>query len=237
MKLGKLPAKLDARTFRFASYRLPTLPKAPKTCTWYSKVKAPWGMMGNDDYGDCAFAALAHARHLMTAVASTEVKPDVRDVVSAYLAYTGGQDSGSVLLDVLNLIRHRTPSFGFNLAAYAAIDRKLQDFRDALHLMGSAYIGLSLPDRVVDVPDMLKVPWTGDRGAPNTSNGHCVELVGYTASNFYCVTWGVRKLISPGFLMTYCDEAYALVSADWMRKGRSPDGFNMAQLQADLGAL
>ena len=234
-RLGKLPPVLDTRTLRLKCY-LVALPKAPATCPWYSKAKAPWGMMGNQDYGDCAFAALAHARQLMTAVATVESSPDERAVVKEYLSYTGGRDSGSVLLDVLNRTRQRGMA-GFTLVAYAAIDVKRQDFRNALHLLGGAYIGLSLPDRVIDVPDMLKAPWSGTRGDPNPQNGHCVELVGYSAKYAYCVTWGARKAIEWCFLETYCDEAYGLLSPDWFRKGQSPDHFDMAQLQADLAQI
>ena len=44
-----------------------------------------------------------------------------------------------------------------------------------------------------------------------------------------------------GFWNTYCDEAYAIISPDFLEKKAgqltTPDGFNLQQLQADLADL
>jgi len=41
-----------------------------------------------------------------------------------------------------------------------------------------------------------------------------------------------------GFLHTYADEAFAVLSPDWIAKtGLAPNHFNLSQLQADLAAL
>jgi len=38
-----------------------------------------------------------------------------------------------------------------------------------------------------------------------------------------------------GFLDTYCDEAYAVLSQDWIEKsGLAPSNFDLTALQADL---
>ena len=40
------------------------------------------------------------------------------------------------------------------------------------------------------------------------------------------------------FFDAYCDEAYALLSQDWIENsGMSPSGFNLAGLTADMQAL
>jgi hypothetical protein len=39
------------------------------------------------------------------------------------------------------------------------------------------------------------------------------------------------------FWKKYCDEAHTLLSQDWLTDKGSPDGFNQAQLQTDLGAI
>jgi hypothetical protein len=39
------------------------------------------------------------------------------------------------------------------------------------------------------------------------------------------------------FWKEYCDEAHALLSQDWLTAKGAPNGFNQAQLLADLKAI
>lgn len=39
------------------------------------------------------------------------------------------------------------------------------------------------------------------------------------------------------FMSVYCDEAYAVLSQDFLSAGRAPNGFRMDELQRDLGAF
>jgi hypothetical protein len=39
------------------------------------------------------------------------------------------------------------------------------------------------------------------------------------------------------FWSKYCDEAHALLSPAWISTKGAPNGFNLAQLQADLQAI
>jgi hypothetical protein len=43
--------------------------------------------------------------------------------------------------------------------------------------------------------------------------------------------------MTPRFLRRYCDEAWTYVSNENLRSGRNLEGFNLAQLKADLKAL
>jgi hypothetical protein len=53
-----------------------------------------------------------------------------------------------------------------------------------------------------------------------------------------CVTWGERLKMSHNFFGDYCDEAYAVLSPDWLTaKGNSINGLNLAALQRDIAAL
>ena len=50
-----------------------------------------------------------------------------------------------------------------------------------------------------------------------------------------CITWGQAKKMTWAWLDRYCDEAYALVSCDFIESnGASPSGFNFATLEEDL---
>jgi hypothetical protein len=52
------------------------------------------------------------------------------------------------------------------------------------------------------------------------------------------VTWGQIYEASWDFLYEYCDECYVALSQDWLdAMGKSPPGFDLEQLVADLNAL
>jgi hypothetical protein len=118
--------------------------------------------------------------------------------------------------------------------------------KDAVNLFGSCYIGVALPDFAVQPgTDFLKTPWVvppkgpvGD-AAPNPDNGHCIPAVGYDDRNLYVVTWGALKMMSWQFYQTYMDEAFAVLSPDWIsaKLGKAPSGFDMAALKQDLAAV
>ena len=61
LKLGKSTARHDPRTLLLASYVSHTLPTPPPAFDLTSKVKA-WGMMDNDQIGDCTCAAARKPR-------------------------------------------------------------------------------------------------------------------------------------------------------------------------------
>src|SRR5579863_7845589 len=61
LKLGKLVARHDPRTLLLASYTTPQLPAPPPAMNVAKKVKGPWGMMDNDQIGDCTCAFAVHS--------------------------------------------------------------------------------------------------------------------------------------------------------------------------------
>ncbi len=132
MKLGKLPRRHDPRTLKMARYLAPALP-APPAHVDYTRGVADWGMMLNDQLGDCTIAAVAHAIQAWTLNAGSGA--DVADsTVQLYYEKWDGynpadpsSDQGGVELDVLNNWRQQGFA-GHGLDAYVSID--LQDSGD-----------------------------------------------------------------------------------------------------------
>ena len=55
------------------------------------------------------------------------------------------------------------------------------------------------------------------------------------APGMMAVTWGELMPVTWNFLAAYCDEAYAILSPDWISTmGQSVLGLNLAALKADL---
>lgn len=73
---------------------------------------------------------------------------------------------------------------------------------------------------------------------PNPNNGHCIPAVAYDAGNLTVVTWGEAKTMSWEFYDAYADEAFAVLSQDFIEKsGTDLDGFDLVALEADLKGL
>src|SRR6266567_3596417 len=84
LKLGKSAARHDPRTLLLASYVTP-----PASFDLTSKVKS-WGMMDNDQIGDCTCAAAGHLIMEWTANAGKKTAtPTDKQIVAAYSAITG----------------------------------------------------------------------------------------------------------------------------------------------------
>jgi hypothetical protein len=110
---------------------------------------------------------------------------------------------------------------------------------DSICLFGGCYIGLNLPESVED-SDFWSVPiggLTGD-GAPGSWGGHAVCALEYDPRGLTVVTWGELIQMTWGFWDAYCDEAYAILSLDWMTSaGQSPSGFDLGSLKQDLNII
>jgi hypothetical protein len=237
MKLGKLPPKHDVRTLRFGRYSA-ALPPAPATCDYSEKVPA-WPMLGNDQYGDCTFAGAAHLSQCWADNAGRAFTPDDRAVVAEYLAFTAGQDTGCVELDVLKTWR-AAGIVGHKIGAFAALDPADDEhLRQTVYLFGGAYLGVALPLSAENQGEW-DVPPQGPigRGSPGSWGGHCVVVVAYNARGPIVVTWGQLLQMTWAFYDTYVDEAYAILAQDFFSDANiAPNGFDIAALSTDLALV
>jgi hypothetical protein len=247
VKLGKLPKKVDPRTLQFARYATVALTPAGQ-CHNGGAVKSI-GMLANDSLGDCAEAAAGHAEEVWSAREAGQVALTDAQAIAMYSAVTGynpddpNSDQGTVLLDLLN-DWCKTSYYVSAISAYVEIDATdVRQHQLAIDLFGVSYIGVELPNSVLPNNGVI-VPWTvdpatGGENAPNPDNGHCIVLTGYDIAQemFWGMTWGAIVAVSFAFVEGCCDEAYGLLSPQWLEKGKSPTGFDLAQLTADLAAL
>jgi hypothetical protein len=238
-KLGKLPVRTDVRTLRLRRYvDLTTLPPAPASLDLTEHVAA-WPMYANDRIGDCTTAAAGHMIEAWTAaVVGQPIEISERSVLTAFDAVkvvdprTG--EEGAIELDVLRywrkhgIGRHRIGAF----AAVPVHDQALA--RTGAWLFGGLYIGLALPlsVRAQDVWD-----WTGSLSGdakPGSWGGHAVDVVRYDADGLTVVTWGRLQAMTWSFWERYCDEAYCILTTDFLRGKVAPNGFDLETLKVDL---
>jgi hypothetical protein len=243
VRTGKRKVKEDDRNLRMARYApkralpklRPSVVRSPKVALLLPRG---WGMMANDDYGDCTCASFGHMEQVWTGIATPTVPPWTatdQQVLALYDRVNGGKDEGAQMLDVLNEMRTRGIG-GRKIRAFIQIAVSNTDhLKYAIDEFGSAYLGLQLPKSA-----QTQIRWTvtsGPKSKPGSWGGHAVNLLDYDSTGAACVTWGAVVQMSWNFIRTYADEAYAIISPDWLTGGKSPRGFDMTKLQQDLSGL
>jgi hypothetical protein len=245
-RLGKNPPRIDARTLQLKNYTKAVVPATPAEVNDISKVPS-WPMYSNDTLGDCVAAAAGHMIENWTFTAGKGVIPTDGDIINFYKnsGYVPGDpstDQGWDLLSALKVWRS-TGIAGHKVVAFVQLDTGNWDqLRQAIYLFGNAYLGFALPDAVVpdDAPDSwTSIPWiwTPDM-SPDQDNGHCIPAMACSTTWTDFVSWAAKMGFDQAFYENASDEAYAVVTQDWIEAdGKSPSGFDVAQLQADLRAV
>src|SRR5258708_471088 len=241
-RFGKHPPKQDYRTLRFKNYLTAKLAPPPASYDVLPQVykdlktsdpTALFPMDGNDTYGDCTIAALAHAITTYSGLVGTKKKIMTQQaVVKLYFHLSGGVDSGLNELDVLNHWQS-TAVDGDKILAYTSLDVKNHTHvQQAIELFGGVYLGFQVQENCIQEFDDHQ-PWTP---GPLTNHGHAVFAVAYDAAGLTVLTWGNTQKATWAWWDKCVDEAYAILPPQAKKSGFAP-GFNFAQLQADLAAV
>lgn len=264
-KLAPHPADHPHRQLKLARYAA-ALPDPPPTIDWRGGV-AGWGEYGNAGIayqpalGDCALVAPANAIRLWTAHAGSQKNVPLDAVLDAYRWAgswdgTPGTDRGCIISDVLAGWHAQSVGIGGDvLAGFVEVEHRDQTgIRQAIALFGCVILGVQLPNAAKDKeawtegppapPGALAVSslWGGPFDlsgdwAPGSWGGHCLLAVAYDIDSVTVVSWGNEVTVSWHWLSAYVDEAWAPLSADWIAAGRSPSGFDLPALQADLATM
>lgn len=247
-KLGLKPLPYDSRDRLFASYRTPLVSVPAEFGDYRDIPHNGWGMLANDQYGDCFPAGQGHAVMLETAMGGHHTTVTESETLKDYFAMNGvpsdqpGTNSDQGTDPRVGLQYHRnvgmlaTPSKRHKLAGYVSLEvGNLQELIEATYLFGVAGVGLNLPQSAEDQFDSGY--W---RVVPGSAviGGHWVIVVGRYNGYLETVSWGRRIHMTPQFFTTYSSCAFGMLSPEIIGgNGRSPEGFDFQTLQADLPAL
>lgn len=235
LKLGRLPALMPAGLRELGYYTAGPLPRPPV------KVDVPevadWDILGNSDYGDCGVAGLEHGFMADASIAGEgEPFPSADEAVSYYLNYTGGQDSGVVLSQYLAYVRQQG-YYGHTVSAYAPVSvSDLKSLHTAIWMYGFAYTGIAVTQQMMDAFQAGE-PWVLDNIGDDVIGGHCIPIVGYDNHGLVAVTWGTTQRIGYGAWHYIAEEAWAILTGEFVAKNGDGRGVNLAALQADLNRL
>jgi hypothetical protein len=240
-KLGRQPVKPHAKTLRFSKYVVEALPPAPRTRAWENKIGPNgWQMFGNDNYGDCTCAGLAHllmawssqVGNLITL--TTEQVLDLYSAVTGFNQKTGANDNGAAMTEVLSHVQ-KNGLFGRKILGWAALDIKNVDhFRIGLNEFGGTYTGVNLPASAMQQFNAGGT-WEVVANDGGIEGGHCVPYLGFGSLGEAIVTWGKVVHDSVAWRAKYLEEAYVIIGEDWFdAQGNAPSQIDQNALYADL---
>lgn len=245
-KLGKLPAVKNSVSFRLRDYlALSKLPATP-TSAGHLDLVTEHNMYGNDKYGDCVCAEAGHTTHYWNMEANRKLEISTKNVLAMYTDITGfnpddpDTDQGTSMPDAakwrqkVGLIDEK--GVRHTIDAYLALTPgNTEELKQAIYLFGGVGIGWELPESAQEQFQEGK-PWSVVPGS-EIEGGHDTAAVGYDADYIYIITWGKIQKVEWAFFARYCDEGIIYFSEENILEGRTLEGFNLSQLQADLKEL
>ena len=252
-KLGKKPARPGAVKFRLSTYLNKAVIPAIPPAFGHQKLVTDWGMLGNDTVGDCAIAGAFHETALWCAEGGKPYAIDDQAVLETYSAVTGydpsqtdvqGNNPTDQGTDPADFAEYRRTTGIVDAAgnlhkvgAYLALDQgNVSQLRAAMYLFSAAGIGVQLPESAQDQFQAGQV-WTPVSGSP-IEGGHYINGAAIdNDANIGIVTWGAFRWMTAAFYRRYNDETLVYLSEEFLTSGVSPEGFNLAALQADLAAI
>jgi hypothetical protein len=212
-----------------------------------------WPMYENDIYGDCTIAGMAHLYGALSKFGQgSESMFTNEQITSVYERNCPGfdpvNDTGDDGCNMQAVLQDQVTNGMVDILgkthkvlAYAqlkAIGPKW--LAVALDVFGSVYVGVNLPASAQSQFGANQ-PWTYVKGSPIVG-GHCIPLQAtneshniYKVPSFTFVTWGSTVDATWPWCNTYIEEAWVVLTEDWLNvNGDTIDGFDLAQLQADM---
>jgi hypothetical protein len=250
-KLGKKPAAKVFKGPRFGDYATAALPAAPASWSHCGHV-SEWLVLANDTIGDCTIAGPLHQFMAARSCNGISIAFNDSEAIGVYSAISGydprrtdarGDNPTDTGCDMADVARHLLNVGVFDVSgdllkidAWASVNpRDLKQLATAAWLFCGVQLGVMLPESAQDQTAAGK-PWAVTDA--EIDGGHDVYLINRLANgNWQCVTWGQLQEVTPEFITTYADEAIAYLMEEDLTKGKSPEGFDLARLKADLSSV
>ena len=254
-KLGRKRPVARGPRLSLGNYLLASLPAPPVESLYGPKALPGLSQMyANDTLLDCTSAGAFHIANVFEANAGTPVVFTDDQVIAFYSATTGyipgdpATDQGGDEQTVLNYWRQKglLPDGSHKIAGWTAVNgADKTEVMTALWLFENLYFGVELPDAWVDGMSTMKDNFTWDvAGDPDPENGHCFVSTGYSPVGLRICTWGMVGTLTWAAAAKYATtadsgELYTILSQDAIMKAnaKSPSGFDLTQLTADLQAI
>jgi len=249
LKYGKLAPKFNKKTLSFAKFLTPDAPLIEPPSKVFLEYKIPpdtIGMYGNDQYGDCVFAGIAHWLMLITAHTGKMIVPELSDVLAMYERVcpgfdptTDANDNGAAVTDGLNdwMVNGLC---GHKIDGWAAIDPKnLIHRRLGLFMFLGVGVGIQCP-ALAQQQFLAGQTWDVAADDGGIEGGHFIFESGEGSDGHNYETWGKGdQKGTNAWDATYTDESYIVLTHDLVESAsaKTPFGFDYPALQNALTAM
>ena len=249
-KGGKLPPKRLMKMPALGDFldKATVWPMVPAQGWEFPVDPSDWGMLGNDQYGDCAEAGILHMIQAQSANTGNPLHATTDQALALYTAVTGfnpndpDSDQGTVLTDLLSYVKtngvEMTDATGktvtVEVVGSASLDiSSIAQMRYGTYVLGGSYLGINCPQQCEDDTNN----WNFASGLP-IAGGHCIPRLGEGADGGQIISWGLKIPASNGFLLSYLDEGYCLITKAWLNaQNQSPTGLDLNALLAAQKAI
>lgn len=249
-KLGRTARKYNPSVPHFStmvkklSWQWPAMPAILDTAQSFP-VDYDYGMLGNDTHGDCTCATVYHCNQVWDKDAQNSIlNVSNNTALQLYreMGWDGTEatDTGCNEQDVLTyLIKAGAPldnGTRKKISAFFEVDvRNMDDIKRVIYECGTCYIGMQMPAEIAQAgyPEVWDIT-----SSPHFEGGHAFNLVGYDATGFIFITYGKKYKMTYKFWQATADEAYAIISPDWVEQtGKTPFGLTASDLTEQMAAL
>ena len=243
-RLGKLPARKGAVSFRYKRYIDQTLtPRIPATFGFPESEVSHWGLFANDAYNTGVFAAFAHEEMIRGRRANTPVEFTDSAILRNYVDF-GGFDFTAVSdrgvdLAVAAAARRKVGIVDYKndthqVAGYAALKpRNVDELVQAAYLFGSVIVGLEISTQAIAQFNAGEVWDVTRRG--KVVGTTAVAVVGRRENgNLIAVVWGRVQELTPEFYRKYNDESVVFFTQGQLDGTSAVPGFKSLLLAKDL---
>src|SRR6266699_732309 len=250
MKLGKLPAgPLSKKAIMFHDVFDATRMPTPPAVFGEQGLVRTWYTYGNDEYGDCVWAAKAHM-HMLWPLLGGYARNHfwTNNVLSDYASATGfmaddpNTDQGTDMRMAAEYHRKTgvRDCFGkrHRVDAYVnMIAGNLDQLAMGAYIFGAVELGIMMTQDNMDQFDKGE-PWTVTTKS-EVIGGHCIPVFGRDVDgNFLCVTWGKVQRMTPSFIEKYMDEGYGYLDQEILNKaGLSHGAYDNLTLKKMLAKI
>ncbi|MFD4442533.1 hypothetical protein ACFWPK_22460 [Nocardia sp. NPDC058519] len=248
MRLGKLPARINATMLNLSSYLDPALRQRIPADFGYDHTIADYPMLGADELAVSVWAGAAHETLLWAREAGDDVEFDADTIASDYAACTGYDksqpetDRGTDLQAAASYRRRAgivdTAGRRHRIGAYVSITPGDPDeLAAAAYIFGAVGVGWRLPAYAVEDISAGR-PWDVRHGMPPLAGGHYTPVVARRGGFFYAITHGRAQEFTERFYRRYCDEAIAYLPPDLLGAGAAnAPGLDIDRLVRDMKAF
>lgn len=227
-RLGRTPVKPEqaAKALRLSAFTSDELPMPPREVDYLAPM-GEIGMLGNDRFGCCVFAGMAHLAQSVSAVMGAKYEPAEGEVLDAYSTVTGFRqddpdtDLGTNLLEALTWWK-RNRFCGVEIEGFAKVDhddwRKTQQ---GLWLFGGVLDGADLPLIAQRQKKWrVEVGHADDQVRPGGWGGHCYAghrriFDVYQRPEMETSNWGDVTAITGAWNDAYVAERYVVLAKGW----------------------